>query len=73
MATFPFGWVRVIEKDNWQILWDSQTKTIYAKGAISKKVIDIGQSSSWEEAKALADRVQNEPMLYLGFPNVENS
>ncbi len=73
MATFPFGWVRGIEKDNWQILWDSQTKTIYAKGAISKKVIDIGQSSSWEEAKTLADRVQNEPMLYLGFPNVENS
>jgi len=61
MGTFPFGWVRGIEKDNWQILWDSQTKSIYAKGAISKKLVDIGQPSSWEEAKTLADMVQNEP------------
>ncbi|MBI2487792.1 MAG: hypothetical protein HYW01_12790 [Deltaproteobacteria bacterium] len=73
MGTFPFGWVRGIEKENWQILWDSQTKSIYAKGAISKKVIDIGQSSSWEEAKTLADMVQNEPEVYLTFSQLDNS
>jgi FtsZ-interacting cell division protein YlmF len=73
MGTFPFGWVRGIEKDNWQILWDSQTKSIYAKGAISKKLVDIGQPSSWEEAKTLADMVQNEPEVYLNFSQLDNS
>ena len=73
MGTFPFGWVRGIEKDNWQILWDSETKTIYAKGALSKKIIHLGQSSSWEEAKTLADRVGSEPGLYMNFDQMESS
>jgi hypothetical protein len=73
MATFPFGWVRGIEKDNWQILWDSETKIIYVKGASSKRVIHLGHSSSWEEAKTLADRVGNEPGLYMNFDQMESS
>jgi hypothetical protein len=65
MATFPFGWLRGIEDDNWQILWDSQTRILYVKGALSKRVIDLGQPSTWQEAKSLADRVRSEPELYI--------
>ena len=65
MAIFPFGWLRGIEDDNWQILWDSQTRILYVKGALSKRVIDLGQSSTWQEAKSLADRVRSEPDLYI--------
>lgn len=65
MGTFPFGWVREVEKDNWQLLWSSETKILYAKGAVSKRIVNIGQSQSWQEAKALAVRVQNEPGIYL--------
>ena len=65
MGTFPFGWLRGIEKDNWQILWDSHTKALYAKGVNSKRVIQIGKSSTWFDAKAFADRVQKEPEVYL--------
>jgi hypothetical protein len=65
MGTFPFGWIRGVGEDNWQILWDTQTKVLYAKGTLSRRVIDIGRSSSWQEAKALADRVRNEPEVYL--------
>jgi len=72
MGAFPFGWVRGIEEDNWQILWDPQTKILYAKGALSKRVIDVGRSYSWQEAKALADRVRNEPEIYLDFARLEN-
>ncbi|MER3446790.1 MAG: hypothetical protein C4291_08075 [Candidatus Dadabacteria bacterium] len=65
MGTFPFGWIRERDKENWQILWNSETRILYAKGAISKRVVNIGQSSSWQEAKVLADRVQSESEIYL--------
>ncbi len=73
MGTFPFGWVRGIEKDNWQILWDSHTKAVYAKGVSSKRVIEIGQSSSWVDAKTIADMVHDEPEVYLNLSRLENS
>ena len=65
MGTFPFGWIRERDKENWQLLWNSETRILHARGAISKRVINIGQSASWQEAKALADRVQNKPEAYL--------
>ena len=65
MVTFPFGWIRERDKENWQLLWDSEKKILHAKGAISRRVVNIGQSLSWQEAKALADRVRNEPEVYL--------
>ncbi len=65
MVTFPFGWIRERDKENWQLLWDSEKRILHAKGAISRRVVYIGQSLSWQEAKALADRVQNEPEVYL--------
>jgi hypothetical protein len=64
MGTFPFGWIRGLGEDNWQLLWDSETNVLYAKGATSKKVISVGWSSSWQEAKVLADKLRNEPGLY---------
>ena len=65
MGTFPFGWIREIEGDNWQLLWSSETSILYAKGVISKRIVNIDQSRSWQEAKTLALRVQNEPEIYL--------
>lgn len=72
MGTFPFGWIRGVGEDNWQILWDTQTKVLYAKGTLSRRVIDIGRSYSWQEAKALADRVRNEPEVYLNPARLGN-
>ena len=73
MGTFPFGWLRGIEEDNWQILWDSHTKAVYAKGVSSKRVIQIGQSSSWVGAKTFADKILNEPEVYLNLSRLESS
>ncbi len=56
-----------MDKENWQILWSSETRILYAKGIISKRIVNIGQSESWQEAKVLADRVQSEPEIYLGI------
>ena len=64
MGTFPFGWIHNLGEDNWQIFWNSETNALYAKGAITRKVVNIGQSSSWEEAKAFADRLRSEPEAY---------
>jgi hypothetical protein len=67
MGTFPFGWIRKLDNDNWQLLWNSETRILYAKSAITKKVVSIGQPSTWQEAQALATRVQNEPQFYLSL------
>jgi len=63
-VTFPFGWIRGIDDENWQLLWNPATCIFFAKGAISKRVINLGESSNWVEAKALADKVQNEPKIF---------
>jgi uncharacterized circularly permuted ATP-grasp superfamily protein len=71
MGTFPFGWIRERDKENWQLLWNSETMVLHAKGATSKRVINIGQCPSWQEAKALAERVQNEPEFYISISKNE--
>jgi len=68
VGTFPFGWVRGASQDNWQIIWDPKTKTLFAQGALSKRVLELGKSSTWEEAKHLADKVINEPGSYFSDP-----
>ena len=65
VGTFPFGWVRGEGGDNWQIIWDPGTKTVFARGAVSKKVLLLGESSTWEEAKRFADGVMREPGGYF--------
>jgi hypothetical protein len=67
MGTFPFGWVREFEDENWQIIWNSETRILYAKGAITKKVVNVGQPLTWQEAKDLAIKVQNEPEVHLSL------
>ncbi len=64
MGTFPFGWIHDFGEDNWQIFWNSETNALYAKGAVSRKIIPIGQSFSWEEAKAFAERLRSDSEAY---------
>lgn len=68
VGTFPFGWVRGEGGDNWQIIWDPKTKAVFAEGAVSKKVLRLGESSTWEEAKRLAESVINRPGEYFAGP-----
>jgi len=65
VGTFPFGWVRGEGGDNWQIIWDLKTKTIFAEGAVSRKVLPLGESPTWEDAKRFADSVIGDPANYL--------
>lgn len=60
-GTFPFGWVRDVGGDNWQIIWDPRSKNVVAKGARTGEVRLLGESESWKEAKMLADSYIREP------------
>ena len=62
---FPFGWIRGVKDDNWQLLWNPVTRGFFAKGAISKRIVNLGESSSWIDAKAFADKIINEPSIYI--------
>jgi hypothetical protein len=68
VGTLPFGWVRGEGSDNWQIIWDPKTKTVFAQGAMSKKVLRLGESSTWEDAKHFADTVMSDPGGYFSDP-----
>jgi hypothetical protein len=61
VGTFPFGWVRGIKDDNWQIIWDPKTELITAHAAVSKKTVELGKSAKWMDAKVYADNVINDP------------
>lgn len=61
VGTFPFGWVRGFRDDNWQIIWDPKSNVITAKGASSKKVVELGKSAKWMDAKVYADNVIRDP------------
>ena len=65
VGTFPFGWVRDVRNDNWQLIWDPKTKVLIARGASSKETIKLGESPDWEEAKAFADTVISDPSGYF--------
>lgn len=65
VGTFPFGWVRGEGGDNWQIIWDPKTKTVFAEGALSRKVLPLGESPTWEDAKRFADGVISAPATYF--------
>lgn len=65
VGTFPFGWVRGFRDDNWQIIWDPESGQIIAQGASSKKIVDLGNSSKWMDAKVYADNVMNDPGSYF--------
>ena len=67
VATFPFGWVKNKDSENWQLLWDSISKSFYAKGAVSKKVVKLLDIDDWFESKKFADKVLSNPEKY--FPS----
>ena len=65
VGTFPFGWVMGRGGDNWQIIWDPKTKSVFAEGAVSRKVLTLGESPTWEDAKRFADLVISDPSDYF--------
>lgn len=69
VGTFPFGWVRGVARDNWQIIWDPKTNAVFAQGAMSKEIIELGECSGWSEAKAFADGVMSDPDSYFTEPS----
>jgi len=67
VATFPFGWVKNIDSENWQLLWDSSNRNFYAKGAVTKKVIKLSDTGDWFESKKFADQVLSNPSKYFPY------
>ena len=65
VGTFPFGWVRGVGNDNWQLIWDPKTNILVARGASSKETIELGESSNWQDAKEFADSVMSDPSSYF--------
>lgn len=65
VGTFPFGWVRGVRGDNWQLIWDPKTKNLVAKGADTKETLTLGESPNWQKAKAFADSVIEDPSAYF--------
>ena len=65
VGTFPFGWVRNVRSDNWQLIWDPKTNVLTAKGASTKETLKLGEPSSWEDAKAFADEIIKDPTSYF--------
>ena len=60
-GTFPFGWVRDFEDDNWQILWNKDSGQMFLKSIINKKTHNICNVANWLEAKNIADGIINNP------------
>jgi len=73
MGTFPFGWIRDIRDENWQLLWDSSTGTLYVKGAKTQKRYDLGQAPEWLAAKGLAGKFIDEPGLFKEMINYKGN
>ena len=69
VGTFPFGWVRGVARDNWQIIWDPKSGVVYALGAVSKEVVELGECSDWTQAKKFADGIINDPGAYFSEPS----
>ena len=65
VGTFPFGWIREFRDDNWQIIWDPKTELIIAQGAVSKKVVELGDYEKWIDDKVYDDNVISEPESFL--------
>lgn len=64
LVTFPFGWVKGMDDENWQLLWNPETGILFAKSALSKREVNLGESFNWVDAKALADKVRNEAEIF---------
>ena len=63
VGSFPFGWVRNLKDDNWQIIWDSKTKILLLKSSKSEKIIEYCKCETWQEAKSYADDIRSNHSL----------
>ena len=62
-GTFPFGWIRDYEEDNWQIIWNKNTKEFFIKSVAGKENKVLGSFANWKEAKDFADKIIENPDL----------
>ena len=62
-GSFPFGWVRNIKDDNWQLIWDSKSKALLIKSANTQRVVEYCKCSSWMQAKSISDEIRVNPDL----------
>ena len=58
---FPFGWLRGLREDNWQIFWNKQTGDIFLKSTLENTLVKVAQASEWIEAKKKADFLIENP------------
>ncbi|MGH7884854.1 MAG: hypothetical protein ACRENO_04065 [Thermodesulfobacteriota bacterium] len=56
-GTFPFGWLRGFQNDNWQILWDKNSGNLFIKSAAGSKVKLLSTFTNWKDAKHFSDRI----------------
>jgi len=59
VGSFPFGWVRNFKEENWQIIWDSKSKSLVLKSSLSENIVKYSTCASWQEAKAQADDIRS--------------
>ena len=58
---FPFGWVRGIRGDNWQILWNRKTGDIFLKATAKNSLVRVADAPDWVRAKEKADSIVENP------------
>ena len=63
-GTFPFGWIREVRGDNWQIIWSPSSGNIYLKAVTSNDIVEFDYAESWEDAKSKCDKLISSPDTY---------
>ncbi len=58
---FPFGWVRGIRGDNWQILWNRKTGDVFLKATAKNSLVRVADAPDWVRAKEKADSIMENP------------
>lgn len=58
---FPFGWVRGIRGDNWQILWNRKTGDVFLKATAKNSLVRVADAPDWVCAKEKADSIMENP------------
>ena len=58
---FPFGWVRGIRGDNWQILWNRKTRDVFLKATSKNALVRVADAPDWVRAKEKADFIMENP------------
>ncbi len=59
VGSFPFGWVRNFKEQNWQLIWDSKSKSLILKSSLSENIVTYCSCENWQEAKIHADNIRS--------------